>query len=53
MSNVVAPLLATFDRRLERFPRGVPLYTLEDFYMGPTLLKTSPLLGVSPMRKKV
>jgi hypothetical protein len=35
MSNVVAPLLATFDLCLERFPGEVPLYILEDFYMGP------------------
>jgi hypothetical protein len=52
MSNVVALLVATFDFCLDRFPRGVPLYTLEDFYMGPASLKTSPLLGVSPHEEK-
>jgi hypothetical protein len=49
----VAPLLATFDLHLECFSRQVPLYILEDFYMGLASLKTSPLLGVSPMRKRV
>jgi hypothetical protein len=53
MSNVVTPLLATFDLRLECFPGGAPLYTLEDFYMGSASLKTSPPLGVSPMRKRI
>jgi hypothetical protein len=53
MSNVVAPLLATFDLHLECFPREVPLYILEDFYMGPASLKTSPPLGVSPVKKRV
>jgi hypothetical protein len=53
MSNVVAPLLATFDLCLERFFVEVPLYILEDFYMGPASLKTSPPLGISPVRKRV
>jgi hypothetical protein len=35
------------------FPRGIPLYISEDFYMGPASLKTSPPLGVALVRKRV
>jgi hypothetical protein len=33
--------------------RGVPLYILEDFYMDPASLKTSPPLGVPFCEEKI
>jgi hypothetical protein len=38
---------------LEHFSGEVPLYILEDFYIGPASLKTSPPLGVFLVRKRV
>jgi hypothetical protein len=48
----VAPLLATFDLREDVLGKYLFIF-LEVFYMGPALLKTSPLEGVSPVRKRV
>ena len=48
----MAPLLATFDLRFKIVFRGVPLYILEDFYMGPASFKASPPLGVPLYEEK-
>jgi hypothetical protein len=52
LSNVVAPLLATFDLCEDVLGKYLFIF-LEVFYMGPTSFKTSSPEVVFPMRKRV